>query len=254
LRTSHGRLRAPWQAVLLVCILRLGLLTVTQVALFIAFKSSGSRLPWTAALSYANFYTSIPVDLVTLLVLVWLLHGEGINLGELIGLERHRLGRDLLIGVALFVVLYVVFVLGSLMGALLAYGPSVFSSPPSGHLEGYAPPLWVLWWATIVLPVSVSFAEELTYRGYALPRIAGLTGSTGAGVLLSSLAFGLQHVALPLVGVQVAISRVVPTFLAGLVLALLYVKLKRLLPLMVGHWLLDFVALGLLPLLVAVKS
>jgi len=68
------------------------------------------------------------------------------------------------------------------------------------------------------------------------------------------LAFGLQHVALPLIGVQVAISRVIPTFLAGLVLALLYVRLKRLVPLIVGHWLLDFLALGLLPLLAVLRG
>lgn len=251
---DNPKIRAGWGVVLLASFMRLGLLTITQVALFVAFRWAGSGHPWGAALSYANFYTSIPVDLVTLLVLAWLLRREGRHLGDLIGFERRRLGKDLLIGLGVFILLYVVFTAGSLLGALAAYGPAAFSSRGSGHLAGYAPPLWVFWWSTIVLPLGVGFAEELTYRGYLLPRLAGLTGATSLGVLLSSLAFGLQHVALPLIGVQVAISRVIPTFLAGLVLALLYVRLKRLAPLIVGHWLLDFLALGLLPLLAVLRG
>lgn len=245
--------RPRWSAVLLVCSLRLGLLVAAQVALYAGFTLGGTDEAWGAALSYANVYVTIPVDLVTFGVLVRLMRREGGSVGDLIGFRRDRIGRDVLIGFGVFVALVVVFVVGSIVGALVAYGPDVASNPP-GLPAGYAPPLWVLVWALAVLPLSVGFAEELAYRGYLQPRIARLTGAAWLGVLLPSMAFGLQHLALPLVDVQTSVSRVIPAFLAGLLLAACYARLKRIMPLVYAHWLLNFLGLGLFPLLAAVSG
>jgi uncharacterized protein len=94
----------------------------------------------------------------------------------------------------------------------------------------------------------------MLYRGYLTPRLGRLAGATWLGVVLSAVTFGLQHIALPLLDVQTSISRVIPTFLGGLLLAAFYVRLKRLAPLILAHWLLDFLFLGLLPLLLVLRS
>ncbi len=48
--------------------------------------------------------------------------------------------------------------------------------------------------------------EELTYRGYSLPRLEALTGRSWLALLIMTLGFMLQHVALPLVDWRYSIT------------------------------------------------
>jgi membrane protease YdiL (CAAX protease family) len=53
-------------------------------------------------------------------------------------------------------------------------------------------PVWLLVLSLLVIGV----AEEVLYRGYAISRIEGLTGSTFAACLISTLCFALAYSAL----------------------------------------------------------
>ena len=64
---------------------------------------------------------------------------------------------------------------------------------------------------------------------------------------------GLLAFVILLVAFLVATSRVLATILVGLVLGALYLWLKRLAPLVVAHWLIDVLGLGL-PILVLAVS
>lgn len=234
---------------------RLPLILLGYLAFFGFFVLVGSGSPWSRTLGYANFFVSITADAGCLLLLAWLLRREGKRLRDLIGFRRNGLARDVLIGVGLFVVLGVAFFVASALGALIVYGPAAFDPNASqGKFFSYDPPLWVLWWATLVLPLTVAFAEEMTYRAYALPRLVALTGKPWVGVVIMSVGFGLQHAALPIVDWRTSLSRVLAMFLVGIVFGVFYLKLKRLVPLIVGHWALNFLFLGLFPLLTVLAA
>jgi len=53
----------------------------------------------------------------------------------------------------------------------------------------------------VLLSVSAGICEELTFRGVLLPALGLATGSIAAGVVLSSLAFGVLHAHQSLAGV-----------------------------------------------------
>ena len=247
--------KVGWFGPLLMTFVRLPLILIGYLAFFGFFALLGSDSPWSRTLGYANFFVSVTADGGCLLLLAWLLRREGKRLRDLIGFWRDGLTRDVLIGVGLFVVLGVAFFAASALGALVVYGPTAFDpSAAQGQTFSYDPPLWVLWWATLVLPLTVAFAEEMTYRAYALPRLVVLTGRPWIGVVIMSAGFGLQHAVLPLVDWQTSLSRILAMFLVGIVFGVLYLKLKRLVPLIVGHWALNFLFLGLFPLIAVLTA
>jgi membrane protease YdiL (CAAX protease family) len=82
--------------------------------------------------------------------------------------------------------------------------------------------------------VLAAFGEEMVWRGYALPRVAGLIGddrnSWVAALVLVNIAFGLAHLYQGLPGV-------IEAGFAGFLLGLLYLGTGRnLIAPMVAHW------------------
>ena len=184
------------------------------------------------------------VDVASLGLVAWFLSRENHNLSDLFDFDPSRNLRDVALGLGLFVVLTVVFqvaTVASVVGVVSVFGES--TPPPSVQ-----PPLWVFALVTVISPITIAVAEESIYRGYALPRIEAATGSTALAVLVTSLGFGLQHAMLPLNTFEWSLARVLATFVSGLVFGIMYVRWRRLLPLVIAHWALDFVFLGLLPL------
>lgn len=105
-----------------------------------------------------------------------------------------------------------------------------------------------------MLPVTVAVAEELLYRGWAQPRVQVITGHPASAVMLVALAFGVQHIAFHLSDPAGGVARFMTTFLVGIVFGVLYLWLRRLLPLIVGHWLVDVVGLGVPALLLSLGA
>jgi uncharacterized protein len=246
---------AGWLGPALVCVVRLPLFVAGQALLVAWFTVRGDASPWSQALAYTNVHVSLVADAGSLLLLAWLVHREGRRLADLFGIERRRLGPDLLLGLGLTVPLILCFQLASLASVLVVYGSGVFQVPSAadGVSSVLLPPLWVFWWSTLILPLSAGVTEELAYRGYALPHLAALTGRGWLAAGMVAVGFGLQHLALPLVDARTSLARFLATLVVGLALNALYVRLGRLLPLVVAHWALDFILLGLLPLLVVLS-
>jgi hypothetical protein len=71
--------------------------------------------------------------------------------------------------------------------------------------------------------------------------------------LARPLAMQFAGPALPLLDAQTSLSRFLATVVMGLALNALYLWLGRLLPLVVAHWALDVLLLGLLPLIVVLS-
>lgn len=91
--------------------------------------------------------------------------------------------------------------------------------------------------------------EELLFRGYALPRLhaagRGRLVGTVAAVLATAAAFGAAHLFLPPVGgTGVLFARLLVLTGVGVVLDLIYLRTRRLGPLIVGHALVDGLLIG----------
>lgn len=189
------------------------------------------------------FVLIIPVDLATLLLVDRLLRAEGRSLREmLLPVRPADLGWGMLMGL---IALVGFFVCSFIAAAIVYQGP-----PPTSTFP--AVPLWLGLLSVTVMPVTIGLAEEGLYRGYLQPRLAGRIGPI-AGIVLASLAFGIQHIAFTMPGLQAMTAKVIETFLCGLMFAGLLYWRKRVLPVAVAHWFIDFLGLGV-PMLVAALS
>lgn len=105
----------------------------------------------------------------------------------------------------------------------------------SGFEEGLAKlshmPIWFLLFAAITGGV----VEELLYRGYAIERLATLTGSYGWASLISTTVFAMVH--LPMWGW----GPVATFFVSGGLIALFYIWTQDLVACMIGHAVTDAV-------------
>ncbi len=239
---------------------RLPLILAGLVLMYGLFRLTGHPQPWPAAVGMTNFVLPLTADLGALLLLIHFTRQEGLRLRDLLGpFRRERWLREGLLGLGLFVGLAVIFQVGALLGMLAVYGPGIFDPEQAATMGSdmafVQPPLWVFWWSLLVLPVSVAFVEQMTYQGYALPRLVRLFGGRSwAALLVVSLGFALQHTALPLVDAQMSLARFLGTLPVGLAFGLVYLRLGRLWPLIMAHWALDFLGLGLLPLLAVLNA
>jgi membrane protease YdiL (CAAX protease family) len=133
-------------------------------------------------------------------------------------------------------------VLGGLLAARLVYGvsqPDVFP----GILGGRVLPLWAviysfsLWW------MIWSPTEEMTYAGYSLPRAQALSGRTWVAVVLVGFWWAIQHSFLPFIPEWRNVVWRFLAFLPGVVVLLfIYLRTRRLAPLIVAHWSMDIIA------------
>lgn len=224
-------------------LLRMVLLLSTDGISYLGFRLSGSDQPLTYALLGSNVWIVL-VDVITVLVVARLLVREGLSLRRL--LDPRPFGKTVAWALLAFVILMVAFLVATFVGNLVVY-----HGPPPTTVGSLHVPLWYGLWSIVLMPLTVAVAEESLYRGYLQPRLQARIGRV-AGVVVVALLFSLQHVAFSLGSWDGVAARVIATFLCGLVFGALYVWLQRLVPLVVAHWLIDVLGLGL-PMLLAVS-
>jgi len=206
---------------------------------------TGSPSPWFGAILLSDVHVPVVTDVVTLVLLAVLLRREGLRLRDLLG--PADLAGTAWRTVVAFVAGFVAFALGGTVAALLS-GPQPVAAGPAPHL-----PLWFGLWSLLVLPVTVALAEEFLYRGYLQPRLAGRIG-TPAAVLVVAAAFALQHVGMAATSWSAVAAKLGATFVFGLAFGLLRVWMRRLAPLIIAHWLIDVLGIGLPVLLLTLGA
>lgn len=154
-----------------------------------------------------------------------------------IGWTTRNVGRDVLLGVLLFVPTFVVT--GSLDQWLRQLGLSGPAEPRPSFLAITGSWQVVL---AILLVVVVALAEETIFRGYLILRFENVLGSTAIAVLLSAVIFSLGH------GYE-GEAGVVTVGAMGIIFALVYIWRRSLVAPITMHFLQDFLAIVLLPLL-----
>lgn len=233
-RLNSGRITWTWPSVMVFARLIFAVLAQALVAGIFAMQRHPT--PWRAAAPWWTVYGTL-IDIGCLALLVGLAHREGIRLVDLIGIERHKLRRDLLVGLGFTVLATVLGISGGVLSTLLIYGSS--QAPPV--MGGV--PLWAAIYSLLVWPIIWGIAEETTYQGYALPRLEVLTGQGWPAVLIVGFGWALQHIALPLVpDWRFMLWRFASSLSISIVLPVIYLRTRRLLPFIVAHWATNFLS------------
>ncbi|HET9982762.1 MAG TPA: CPBP family intramembrane glutamic endopeptidase [Longimicrobiales bacterium] len=191
-----------------------------------------SPTPWLAAARWLPVYATL-IDVGCLAMLWALTRREGIRLFDLISFDRRRWRGDVLLGLGL-VPVSLLFIFGGItISSVLVYGtthaPDIFRPLP------LLPALY----AVLVFPLVWAVTEQMTYNGYLLPRIQVLCGSIIA-VALVSFPWSLQHAFQPLTfDPDFMLYRFLAPIPHSVFDTVLYLRVRRLLPFIIAHWLMD---------------
>jgi hypothetical protein len=233
--------RPGWAALLTLLAARTLLALLAQSLVTLGLAWAGHPDPARAGTAWWQV-TGTLVDVGCLGLLYWLTRREGIRLVDLLGLDRRKLLRDLALGLGLLLVLFPVVMLGGSVGAgLLIYGTPQPTLPGEVMLKTL--PLWGVLYSRLVWWVIWSPTEEMLYNGYALPRLMALTGRRWLAVAIVGVAWALQHAFLPLMADwRLFMYLFVQMLPLVIVMQILFLRLRRLPPLIVMHWGMDLIS------------
>jgi membrane protease YdiL (CAAX protease family) len=222
-----------WRGPMLMLVARSAFAIVAQALVAGIFALRSSPAPWHDAEPWMPVYGTL-IDLGCL-TLLWRLTGrEGIGLRDLIGFDRSRLGRDLLLGLAVVPV-----GLALILGGVYGMGWIVYGTLTPPYLFG-ALPLPAALYAVFVFPLIWGLTEQMTYNGYLAPRFRVLCRSTSLSVALVSMAWSFQHAVMPLTfDPKFMVVRALSPLPFSVFQTLVYLRFRRLLPFAIAHALMD---------------
>jgi uncharacterized protein len=231
-----------WRGPALMLFARAASAVGAQALVAAVFALRSSPTPWHDAEPWLSVYGTL-IDAGCLALLWWLTRREGIRLFDLVGFARTRLGRDVALGVAL-IPASLVFIFGGTYSA----GWLLYGRPAPPYLLGHLP-LPAALYGVLVFPFIWGLTEQMTYNGYLVPRFQVLCRSTGLAIAVVAFAWSAQHAVMPLTfDAKFMAFRLLSSVPHSVFDTLVYLRLRRLLPLAVAHALMDG-ATVLLPLL-----
>ena len=201
------------------------------------FTVLGDKAPFHTAGPYWSVYGTL-TDIGCLLLLHVGVRKEGIRLIDLICFDKKRLLKDIFFGIGIGVAGgLIMMLLSSKLAGIIAYGTLTPVFPEGSFTRQL--PLWAVLYGRSIWLIIWSPTEELIYNGYSLPRLQAALGSKWKALLLVSFSFSLMHCFLPIINLQHALYMFIMFVPLTLFLGLMYMRFKRLTPLIVGHWLMD---------------
>ncbi len=237
IQTRLGEGRIPRFGPYLMIISRSAFILIAQGITFLIFRLL--NVP-NAAVTIRNWWPvyGTLVDIGCLSLLIWLTRREGIRLIDLVGLVKSKIKTDIPLGLGLFIVIAPITIFGGgMLAKLIAYGNLNPVFPEFTFMRVL--PLIGLLYARILWWPIWSATEELTYNGYALPRLLAMTKSRWLSVALVAFFFALQHSFLMLAGFQFGFYMFLAFLPLSVAMVLVYLRIRRLPPLIITHWLMD---------------
>jgi membrane protease YdiL (CAAX protease family) len=209
------------------------LAVIAQGLVAAIYAVHGSDAAWHEAERWMPVYGSL-IDLGCLALLWKLTRREGIGLLDLIGFDRRMWKQDVVLGLALIPPSLVIILGGTFASSLLVYGnltaPDIFAPIP----------LWAALYAVLIFPLLWGVTEQTTYNGYVLPRLQVLSGRTWPAVVAVALLWSFQHAVMPLTfKPDFMLYRALSPLPFSAFQALLYLRVRRVVPLATAHWLMD---------------
>ena len=230
--------KIPWSHPLILVVARSVFMIAAQGLVATTYLLRHHPTPWRAAAPWWTVYATL-VDAGCLALMARCTRAEGIRLRDLIGRPHLRWGQDIFLGIGYLAIIFPFFWLAAPWASRMAYGTPQPEMYP-GLLTARALPLWGVIYSLSVFWIIWSPTEEMTYNGYALPRLYALSGRWWVAVCIVSFWWTLQHSFIPFI---VDWRYVVWRFLAFLpgviVMTLLYLLKRRLPPLILAHWMMD---------------
>lgn len=241
-------LTLTWRGPALMLFARSAFAVGAQALVAAVFALRSSPNPWHNAERWMPVYGTL-IDAGCLALLWRLTRREGIRLFDLLGFERARLARDVLLGLALIPPSLV-----CILGGVYAAGWLVYGTLTPPYLYGILP-LPAALYGVLVFPFIWGLTEQMTYNGYLVSRFQILCRSTSLAVAFVAFSWSLQHVFMPLTfDAKFMTFRLLSPAPQSVFATLLYLRLRRLVPFAIAHALMDgaSVLIGvLLPLLTA---
>jgi membrane protease YdiL (CAAX protease family) len=235
-RVAAGRV--PWVGPLLLVVARSALWLGFQSLLALILLALHRPAPFRTAGNWWMLYGTLS-DLCCLMGMRYFTRREGIRLRDLIGPVRMRWGHDLWLGLGILALAWPCAIFGGYLAQIWVYG-SLAKTPIAFILQAHTLPLWATVYTLTVWWVIQSATEEMTYNGYVLPRLEALTGRTWVALLIVWFWFTAQHCMLPFVPdwrfVAYRFLMMAPLML---VMILVYLRLRRLSPMILAHWPMD---------------
>lgn len=158
-----------------------------------------------------------------------LFKAEGESLWKIIGsLGNGRANVGIIVGLIVLSVVVFQFVEPQTMD--LTYGQGSWSR----FIDEYKKiPLALVLYCTVITSLTAGISEEIVWRGYIQTRLQyEFPNRAWAAIIIQAVLFGFWH------GVSVHTAF---TALFGLIFGLVYVKTRRLIPIMISHWLGDVI-------------
>ena len=243
-RKAAGLLTWSGPALLLFARSIVSILAQGLVAGCYALQSSPA--PWLAAARWLPVYATL-IDVGCLALLWRVTRHEGIALHDLISFDRGRWRRDVLLGFLLIPISLAIILAGISISSYIVYG----TTEAPALLQPL--PLLPALYGVLIFPLVWGFTEQMTYNGYLAPRIQVLSRSTAVAVALVAFPASLQHAFQPLTfDPDFMLYRLLAPIPFTTFNTLVYLRVRRLLPFAIAHWLMNggdvFVTL-LLPLI-----
>ena len=235
-RVASGRI--SWSGPLLLVTARSFLLVAAQALVASILYLRHWETPWREAGHYWNVYGTL-VDIGCLVGLRYFTRREGIRLRDLMGSIRLRRGRDVLLGLGYFLIVFPLFLVGGTLAHKLLYGAAA-TDPGSYLVQPHYIPAWALIYGLSLWWLIWSPTEEATYQAYVMPRLQALSGRTWVAFVIVGFWWTGQHTALSFIPDPRFMAFRFLAFLPGiLMLMIIYWKTRRLTPLIVAHWPMD---------------
>jgi hypothetical protein len=204
-----------------------------QAVVAIVFALRASPTPWHDSEPWLPVYGTL-IDAGCLALLWRLTRREGLALLDLVGFARARLVRDALLGLALIPVSLIFIYAGIYAAGGIVYG----TLRPPYFLGGL--PLSAALYGLLVWPFVWGLTEQMTYNGYLVARFQVLGRSTSAAVAIVAFVWSLQHAFMPLTfDAKFMMFRFLASIPFSVFETLLYLRLRRLVPLAFAHALMD---------------
>jgi hypothetical protein len=243
-RKAAGLLTWSGPALLLFARSIFSVLAQGLVAGFYALQSSPA--PWLAAARWLPVYATL-IDVGCLALLCRVTRYERIALHDLISFDRERWRRDVVLGFGLIPISLAIILSGISISSYIVYG----TTEAPALLQPL--PLLPALYGVLIFPLVWGFTEQMTYNGYLAPRMQVLSGSTAVAVALVAFPASFQHAFQPLTfDPDFMLYRLLAPIPFTTFNTLVYLRVRRLLPFAIAHWLMNggdvFVTL-LLPLI-----
>jgi hypothetical protein len=231
-----------WTAASIMIVSRTVFAILAQALVALLFFLGGNPHPWRASVPWWSIYGTL-VDAACLLLLMRFTRREGVRIRDLIAFQRSRWGRDLLLGIGYFLLIFPALMMGGMMlSGLIVYGTTHVPMHP-GLLVARALPAWAVAYSLSAWWIIWSVTEETTYNAYSLVRFERLLGRRWSATAIVGFWWALQHSFFPLIPDWRYVAWRFLGFLPGVVaITIVYSRTRRLPPVIAAHWPMDIIA------------